>query len=174
MKKLMTMIALLITVSAQAQDKTAVEKAAATVSNAVDSTKAAVKETVHLVDTSSNFRKIYTDVTSGITALASGLKVGAEHVYGVLVKQQIVVAITDTIWILIWITCIAVCWSNLKKGNIDNDGEPDGRAWLGIAFGIVSIVLLIIIALTGMIPEAVMGYCNPEYGAIEQIIKMVK
>jgi acyl-coenzyme A synthetase/AMP-(fatty) acid ligase len=54
-----------------------------------DSAVQSVKE----VDTSSTFKSMYSDFKQGIVALASSLKVGAEHVYGVLVRQQVVYAI---------------------------------------------------------------------------------
>lgn len=174
MKKLIT-VALLITLSIHTngkEKKTATEQVVSAVGSVVDSTKKAVTETTDMIDTSSNFRRIYTDVKEGIGALSSSLKVGAEHVYIVLVRQQIVIAITDTLWILLWILCMIGFSVNVKKAKWNNDISIQDV--LTIIFAILTLIMTMVVSLTGMIPEAIAGYFNPEYGAIQSIIKMVK
>jgi uncharacterized membrane protein YuzA (DUF378 family) len=145
-----------------------------TVSNAIDSTKAAVKEGVGVIDTSSNFKMVYTDIKDGISALASGLKVGAEHVYEVLVKQQIVNAIT---YLVIGIVSLILMLNFIKRYKDPKEKwiYDDSLSVLGVVR--VSQIILAVILFIGFmvtIDEIIMGFVNPEYGAIETIIDIVK
>ena len=144
------------------------------ISNAVDSTKSAVKEGVGVVDTSSNFKMIYTDIKDGISALASGLKVGAEHVYIVLVKQQIVNAIT---YLIIGIMGLILMSNFIKRYKDPKEewGDGDEPTVLGVLRVFQAVLAgILILFLVFSIDEIVMGFVNPEYGAIETIIDIVK
>jgi hypothetical protein len=144
------------------------------ISNAVDSTKAAVKEGISVVDTSSNFKMLYTDFKDGISVLASGLKVGAEHVYTVLVKQQIVNAIT---YLIIGIIGLILMLNFMKRYKDPKEewGDDDFPTFLGILrfFQAVLAGILILFVIFSL-DEIVMGFINPEYGAIETIVDIVK
>ena len=59
------------------------------------------KETTTFIDTSSNFKQVYGDIKTGLVGLAAGLKVGVEHIYIILVTQQILNSITWLIIIII-------------------------------------------------------------------------
>lgn len=143
----------------------------ANVSSIVDSLSKNTKESITYIDTSSNFKMIYTDIKSNIQALSSALKVGAEHVYGILVKQQVVNSITWLIFSILCIICIIVFIKIVmlaSKNNWDDDGT------IGFVFvaGIGCIVFLIICL--AHIDTIVTGFVNPEYGAIKEIINFVK
>lgn len=143
----------------------------ANVSNIVDSLSKNTKESVTYIDTSSNFKMIYTDIKSNIQALSSALKVGAEHVYEILVKQQIVNSIVWLIFSVLCIICIIIFIKVImlaSKNNWNNDGT------IGFVFvaGIGCIIFLIICL--AHIDIIVMGFVNPEYGAIKEIINFVK
>lgn len=148
-----------------------------------DSAKVAVKEGVHAVDTSSNFRLIYTDMRDGIAALATSLKVGAEHVYMVLVKQQVVYAISYTILDLALIITTLVFmilfyrnYSHTKDINHPwyKDDMYDhfgliGNLLLFMFFGVLTIIII-----GNTATDIITGFINPEYGAIQTIINLVK
>jgi uncharacterized membrane protein YuzA (DUF378 family) len=167
MKKILIALTLLFT-------QTSYAGVGETVSNAIDSTKAAVKDGINVVDTSSNFKMVYTDIKDGISALASGLKVGAEHVYEVLVKQQIANAITYLIIGIIGLILMA----NFFKGYKDPKeewGDGDMPTGLGMLRTFqVFLAGILIIFLIFNIDEIVMGFVNPEFGAIETIIDIIK
>lgn len=144
------------------------------VSTVIDSTKASVKNGINVIDTSSNFKTVYTDIKDGISALASGLKVGAEHVYMVLVKQQIVYAIVYLIVGLIAMILI-INWINGYKDTKQewsDDENPTGLGLIKLIQIIVGIVLMGVFL--AHIDNIVTGFVNPEYGAIETIIDIVK
>lgn len=144
----------------------------------VDSTITDIKqstvETVKTIDTSSTFKQIYSDVKSGITGLAAALKIGAEHVYMVLVRQQIANAITYLLITLLFITIPLFYFKKLYEWASKNSKESEGFSYFG--FCIVTIVPLIIgvILFCVNMNEIIMGFVNPEYGAIQEIIHFVK
>lgn len=134
-----------------------------------DSAIQSVKE----MDTSSTFKAMYSDFKQGIVALASSLKVGAEHVYMVLVRQQVVYAITYLILIIIAFILI-LNW--IKKYKSDEEWatvqDPTG---LGI-LRLIQILVAVIMMSIGVfhIENIMTGFINPEYGAIQDITDMVK
>jgi len=176
MKKILIVLTLLFSQLVVGQTVTSViDSTKSVVSNAIDSTKIAFKSGIGIVDTSSNFKMVYTDIKDGITALALGLKVGSEHVYMVLVKQQIVYAIVYLI-IGLFALFLIVNWINGYKDTKQEWGDFDyGPTGLGI---IKTIQIAIAGVMLGVflfhIDSIVMGFVNPEYGAIETIIHIVK
>lgn len=54
------------------------------------------------------FKEVYSDIKSGLTALGSSLKVGSEHVYEVLVKQQLSNSISELLLIILGILLIII------------------------------------------------------------------
>lgn len=162
MKKVIFLLLAFITLNSNANTVTTLLDKT---SEIVDSTKKTVKESITSVDTSSNFKMVYQDVKEGLSGLATGLKVGVEHVYIVLVKQQIVNSIT---WVIIYLLFIFICYLFVKNWNYLAKETDDVVNIIG------SVVLtIILISLTFTLNETVMGFVNPEYGAIKDIINFV-
>ena len=134
-----------------------------------DSAIQSVKE----IDTSSTFKAMYSDFKYGITALAASLKVGAEHVYEVLVKQQIVYSIIWTIVLIIGITFISI-WLYRYKDEEEEWTDGDATA-LGV-FRTMQVFLGSILFIIGImnIDTIITGFINPEYGALKDVIEMVQ
>lgn len=138
------------------------------------SIKDSAVQSVKGVDTSSTFKAMYSDFKQGIVALASSLKVGAEHVYGVLVRQQVVYAI---VYLVLSIIGFILILNWIKKYKDDKEEwvgneEPTG---LGV-IRIIQIVVAFIMIFIGIVNiDLIMtGFINPEYGAIQDVIEMVK
>jgi len=176
MKKLLSILmvfGLLYTSQAKAFN---VSETLDSVKSIATSIKDSAIQSVKEVDTSSTFKLMYSDFKQGIVALASSLKVGAEHVYEVLVRQQIVYAIVylvlfaiGFILILNWIKKYKDSGENWVSSNRD---EPTG---LGVLRTIQMIVALIMVGIGVFSIESIMtGFINPEYGAIQDVIEMVK
>lgn len=166
-KALVTIIITLFSIAPSfAQDGaiSTVKKAAVEV---IDSTKAAINS----IDTSSNFKMVYEDARAGLIGLAKALRVGVEHVYVVLVRQQLVKSITGTFIIGILILFAVLFFTNLKKAE-----ETDREVYQikAAIFGILGGAFLLYVLMSGTIPEVVTGYVNPEYGAMESIFDFVK
>jgi hypothetical protein len=134
-----------------------------------DSAIQSVKE----IDTSSTFKAMYSDFKYGITALAASLKVGAEHVYEVLVKQQIVYSIIWTIVLIIGIVFISI-W--LYRYKDDKEEWTDGDATALGVFRTMQVFLGILLFIIGImnIDTIITGFINPEYGALKDVIDMVQ
>jgi len=164
------------------------------IGNVIDSGKAAVKTGIAIVDTSSNFRIMYNDVKSGIAGLANGLKVGAEHVYVVLVKQQVVKAVSDLILVIILFVLAYIFYTQSSKTYMSHliqcGYKPDGSGKESFnidlddsAKGVTSVLLAIASAITVLTATIVFcctyediigGFINPEYGAMKDIIEFVR
>lgn len=119
---------------------------------------------------------IYKDVKGVIKDLADALKVGTEHVYEVLVKQQLVDSITYLLlygvflFFIIWLTRNGNVLE--KKGGHRTREEDDLMQWFYVPAVILSILLAVFFLFT--ISTVVTGFINPEYGAITKIIEMLK
>jgi hypothetical protein len=124
------------------------------------------------------FNKVYEDAKAGIVGLAKALKQPAIHIYNILVKQQIVNSITYLFFFILTIvlTILSINWMrNAKWGDGDTCEEEDCwniNATLGLIFGIISFVLIIVSICN--IQNMVMGFVNPEYGAIKDIMNFIK
>jgi hypothetical protein len=174
------------------------ESKSADLGGLVDSTKQFVKEIkdsavaeVRAIDTSSTFKLMYSDFKQGIVALASSLKVGTEHVYFVLVKQQIVYAVVWLVTFIIgfllvlnWIKQYKnkdeIWWMSGRENPYSNKSYPTGSnesypTGLGIVRFIQILVCLTMLITSIFNFDVIMtGFINPEYGAIRDVIEMVK
>ena len=127
---------------------------------------------VSLPDTTSvTFTQVYNDVKEGITDLAIALKIPAEHVYGVLVKQQIINSIIHSLFPLGALILICLFIILYRRGTKKEWEDNKDKAW-SIITGIF--LLIFIIASIAALSYIVQGFANPEYGAIKEIITFVK
>jgi len=133
-----------------------------------------VSSSIAYVDTSSTFKMFYSDVVTGVSTLAAGLKVGAEHVYAILVKQQIANSITFLILGLIGTFMLFSYINKYKTAEIWLD-RYDTPTMLGVVRTIQLIAGFALLLITLLnLNHIVMGFINPEYGAIQEIIKLIK
>jgi hypothetical protein len=116
---------------------------------------------------------IYKDVKSAITQLADALKVGAEHVYGILVKQQVVNSITNLIVYIVLISVTIALYILARKIKNESEYSDDDSV---IMINIVATLLVIsdLIYLGVTIQATVTGFVNPEYGAIQEIMSLIR
>lgn len=119
--------------------------------------------------------KVYEDTKEGIASLGKTLKVPAEHVYAVLVKQQVVYAIS---WLLCIIIVTLLLYLTIKFYKVhpglyeDEDGEINPL----VVFTAIPIIALLVLwgISIAHIDTIVGGLINPEYGAIQDIWNFVK
>lgn len=133
-----------------------------------------IKQTVleSLPDSSAiTFTKVYSDIKSGITALSSSLKVGSEHVYEVLVRQQLVESITSLIILILSLIGFILSHKIFKKGFKD-DWDEDGL-WLTFIFICIPTAVFFVYNVF-TINSMITGFVNPEYGAIKEILEVIK
>lgn len=132
------------------------------------------------------FTQVYGDVKSGIAGLASALKVGSEHVYHVVTKQQtansiIYISIALVLLIASKITYNHArnnnnAWKTFSKENPTADRTDDSSGVSAVIYTVATIGLGIACATTLCInmQTIVIGFANPEYGAIKEIISFIK
>lgn len=148
------------------------------VKEVIDSTKAGISSTVKAVDTSSTFRMIYGDLKDGIFALGKSLKVGAEHVYVVFVKQQIVKAIAFLFLFILSLISGVLFYKQFGKIEFEKDryGSKEVKEVrpfaFAVVFGIISVFTFLVFIFN--IDNMIMGFVNPEYGAIKDVIDFVQ
>jgi small-conductance mechanosensitive channel len=120
--------------------------------------------------------KVFEKVTQYIDALAAKLGVAAEHVYGVLVRQQVAEGIVDIIvGALVLAVLIFALMVLIKK--VELPRIVDEFDLLGYVF--VAAILLLIIGLPGSyavseISDGIKHVINPEYYAIREILNAIK
>lgn len=131
---------------------------------AQDSITTQITETERIID------KYSDKATEAIKGLAIALEVPAKHVYKILIKQQLIYSIG---WILVFVVGITASFFLIKfvKYAIEQNWDETAiimSVFLGggcVALMIASIMNFDVI-LTGII--------NPEYGAIQEISKLIK
>jgi len=120
--------------------------------------------------------KVFEKVTQYIDALAAKLGVAAEHVYGVLVRQQVAEGIVDIVVGTLVLTLLAVVLMILyKKYGLPTVEDETDFMFLLLAAAIP--VGLIILAGSYGIEELSTGIkqvINPEYYAIREILDAIK
>jgi hypothetical protein len=121
--------------------------------------------------TQATFDKMYNDVKGGIEGLASALQTGTTHVYGVLVRQQVVKAVA---WLLVMILFGSFIVFYIRKmAKVYNSPKWEEKDSLfAMAGGVVSSVGILIFLFKMNI--VITGLANPQYGAIREIINFVK
>lgn len=127
--------------------------------------------------TTLTFSHVYNDLKEAINGMADALKVGSDHVYQILVRQQFVNSIT---WILIIAMLFTTAGISLKLGlkdmwTIDKYQDKvvkDSKVPLLICGGIGILVAIVLFSFN--ISTIVTGFVNPEYGAIMEIKKFIR
>jgi len=117
--------------------------------------------------------KVYNDVKAGLSGLSQSLKVGAEYVFTIMVKQQVVEAISCLI-LLVLALFLIVNWFYAYKST-ERWYNSDDPTLIGVVrvFQLFFGTVMVLISLFN-IDTIVMGFINPEYGAVKDIIEFVK
>lgn len=115
------------------------------------------------------FKEVYSDIKSGLTALGSSLKVGSEHVYEVLIKQQLSNSITGLLMLILSIICSIIIIKLAKKAF----NEDEELGFITVIFIGIPTMIFLVYELWHM-NDIVTGFINPEYGAIKEILEVIK
>lgn len=115
--------------------------------------------------------KVYDDVKMGLVGLSGALKVPAAHVYSILVKQQVVNSFVYLFCFILTISifvCFILC---IKKMGDEDEGE-----YLYDVLSTVSGALLFVLVIVTLCVfcDMIIGFINPEYGAIKYIMNFIK
>ena len=175
MKKIITILMLFFTITTYSKESNIVSETITSVSNKIDTLKTNTINTVKAIDTSSVSKQLYTDLKSGLVGIAGALKVGAEHVYEILVRQQVVNSILYLLCgVLAFISIINFISKN-KSSEVWFDNDVDfitGLGFIRLIQLIIGFILLLVFLFH--LDNIVTGFINPEFGALEQIMNWVK
>jgi len=135
------------------------------------------------------FKEVYSDVKEGLKGLAGALKVGTEHVYEILVKQQ---TIDAYLFLIILIpSLLLLIFSIIKLLNLgwrdntyyESNWKDYGgyKAFLKTQYSSKNTIFIIlticsfILTLVGIsnLDTIISGLLNPEYGAIKDIMNFI-
>ncbi len=171
MKRLIIAVFCLGTLITQAQITGKIDSTVSHVVAAKDSLIKGMNDSTKLT-----WLKVYEDTKEGIASLGKALKIPAEHVYGVLVRQQIVKAVTWLVFVVVFLILLRyyvryVRWTwNMKE---EDKPEEDGVQWVApVLLGIAAVVTFFIAV--SHLDIITTGLINPEYGAIQDIWNFVK
>lgn len=166
---------LFFTITTYSKESNIVSETITSVSNKIDTLKTNTINTVKAIDTSSVSKQLYTDLKSGLVGIAGALKVGAEHVYEILVRQQVVNSILYLLCgVLAFISIINFISKN-KSSEVWFDNDVDfitGLGFIRLIQLIIGFILLLVFLFH--LDNIVTGFINPEFGALEQIMNWVK
>lgn len=115
-----------------------------------------------------------------ITTLSSKLGIAVDHFFPIFVQQQKVDAVSFVIGVIVF-TIISVFLLKMGFKNVDTANEyrnPQQNSAFAksiVGFILGGAILLVVVIATGCEFSNVIGkFMNPEYYAIESLIKMVK
>ena len=146
-----------------------------------------VKETLSNSQCTTDVNTTAVYLTEKLEVFAKSLKTPIEHVYKVLVKQQIINSylflsvgvLSFVLLIFVGIFISKAIWGNIHK--YDNDDPKSiywkGKAWNKYAtFTIISAFLFLcaFIPFVCNLKDIFTGFNNPEYGALMQIMEIFK
>lgn len=121
-----------------------------------------INENERLIDKYSE--KVY----SAMEQLAEQLKVPAQHVYGVLVKQAVVEAWTILIVAVIGIILLSIFGPKFVKSLLKDDEVRGVLSMIISSLGLIMLTISII-----NLNTIVGGFLNPEYYALKEILNLI-
>ena len=123
--------------------------------------------------------QVVDNVSNKVVALAEALKVPAEKVFIVMVKQQFIVALSESIVLGVFFIIFILSALTLMNKNShvyycdDEFRDFNVRGYITLILSIVSGVIFTI-ALFNNFNSILTGFFNSEYGAIQEISKMIE
>lgn len=139
----------------------------------LDSLKNEVTEIIDEQEVKPLMHKMYDDIKEALVGLSGALKVGTEHVYKVLVKQQMV---NSVMYIILGLISIFLLNNFIKAYKSDEEwADFDNPTGIGVIRVLQAILGLVLCFMSLINIDLIMtGLINPEYGAMKEIISWIK
>lgn len=126
------------------------------------------KQTLNEINRSEVTNKIYDDVSTAVSAMATSLKTTVDELWGIIVKQQLVYAISSLLTLIFLFILLRFFYSKLKAViDKDSDFQP---LWILITLMIMGYSVISYF----LVPIVLTGFINPEFGAIKMISEFIK
>lgn len=125
------------------------------------------------------------DIESILAAIAMNIGTTVEHLWGVLIKQSTISAISDFITCTLWIIGFVYLFKGVKKLInkrivIDKYGDEvikrdidEAIVWI-IWTCMIVVSLIMVISVTLSIENIINASFNPEYWALEKILSLIR
>jgi len=111
------------------------------------------------------------NTTKIIEQLAQKLGTTSEYLWGVLIKQAPIDAILSLFYLFVIIACMFVMWKIHKFMMKENKySEHEDTVFIPISVSLVMLLILFILAFE-CIKTIIIGFLNPEYFALQQILE---
>lgn len=119
------------------------------------------------------FSKVYNDVKAAVTSLSSSLKVGVDHVYAMLIRQQKIKGIVGIVLSLLTIAAAISLFKWIKFVSASKDMDWDDMLPVvgTIMLSILSVALCI--GFFATLQNTLTAFLNPEYGALQDILSKI-
>lgn len=131
-----------------------------------ESTK--ITETERIVD------KYADKFGDAIKQMAVALKTPVEHVYEVLVRQQVVNSFISIGYLVLLVICAVLIWKCYIKGNeMYSESGDDCFVVIAVIASVLWGVFVIVFFASGSFGDIFQGFVNPEYGAIRDIMELI-
>lgn len=129
------------------------------------------------VDTSKlTVKQVYTDVKEGFTKLVNNLEGPAKHVYGVYVKQHrtkgVSIGLATLFALIIGIITFSIVYRKNSK-DFEDSNASDGQ-WVVTILSTIVMLVSVGFTIGYFAGDGFMKIINPEYYAIQDIIKAFK
>lgn len=158
------------------------------VESTVESVKEVLSETSKVVDNTTEsvgevlgngervVDKYVEKAYDAIKGLAEALQIPAEFLYGVLKKQQVVNSVTYLLLLIMGLILLIPSVKSFSKVEYDATGDTTNNTGIYLALGMVGCFVSAILIVIGVITidSIVMGFVNPDYGAIKEIGNFMK
>ena len=123
--------------------------------------------------------QVVDNVSNKVVALAEALKVPAEKVFIVMVKQQFIVALSESFslsifFIFFLLSILTLLNKNSHEYNFNDEFRDfNVRGYITLILSVIFGIIFTVNLFTSS--DAILtGFFNPEYGAIQDIVEMVK
>jgi hypothetical protein len=150
----------------------------------VQTTKDEELSSVQIVNT------VFDRTTEAVSELAASLKVPAEHVYTILVRQQLInsiqLVIVFALLFIISYLMIKLPYNDWRRINLKwwkehrsdsdnyyNKNDLDDGWWIWCVVPGVALAMIAAVCFIGYTGDIVTGFINPEYGAIKEIMSIL-
>lgn len=123
--------------------------------------------------TSVTFTTVYNDLKVAVQEIGKALGVASEYVYDVLIKQQLVVGITN---VVIYLFSFIISWVfiSIAKKMTNNEENYEDEAIVFTLTGALTSTLCSILFFIFSITTTITAFINPEYGALKEIFEVIK
>jgi|SRR6476661_10124017 len=113
------------------------------------------------------------ELSHQLALLASKLNIGVEHLWGVLVKQVYIGAVTDLIQYGIMIALTVIFCKKLKAQKFDD--SDDNAMYIQLAYAGGAFVLVTLWSTAFFcFPNTISAFFNPEYAALKLLLSTIK